>query len=369
MNQTALDLDPEHADTVDRTGFDLGWDHARHALVPPPGLLLDGTPVAQGWRAGKAVFGRRALASTHAVRQWLELRTLAWRRGIPFESQHLTAHVLAQLRVARCPVLRLPLGGAPGEHAAAVFERVNPEAGYAAGNVVQISQAAAQARAGVSITEAVRRARRAEAAGAPIDGLEAGAWWRLAALRSYTTPLPFAQAAALPLALLPPNHVRLLNAAQGLQALLTHHFMAPGWGERLRAVADRLPEHTLRQDFTLWVGSLVPRVLEAERTALDLRLALEDAWLHERVQRRWLHFALALGEAGVEALLAQVVEAPVPGRVALQHAAEQATEGWGLTTATPLRPRPRPAPPAPPRALSVRRSSGAPVRSAGAPGR
>lgn len=368
MNQTALDLDLDRADPVDHTGFELGWDHARHALVPPPGLLLEGTPVAQGWRAGKAVFGRRTLMATHAVRQWLELRTLAWRRGIAFETQHLTAHVLTQLRVVRCPVLRVPLGGAPGEPSAAAFERVNPEAGYAAGNVLQMSRAAADARAVVTIVEALRRARRAEASGETIDGLDAGAWWRVAALRSYTTPLPFAQAAALPLALLPPNRVRLLNAVQGLQALLTQQFMAPGWSERLRTVAARLPEHTLRQDFTLWIGSMVPRVLDAERAPPDLRIALEDAWLHERVQRRWQHFALTLGEAGVEALLAQVAEVPLPGRVALQHATEQATEGWGLAQAVPLRLSGRPAPVAP-RALSVRRSSAAPVRSAGAPGR
>ena len=37
-----------------------------------------------------------------------------------------------------------------------------------------------------------------------------------------------------------------------------------------------------------------------------LRQALEDAWLHERVQRRWQHFVLSLGENGVERLLERI---------------------------------------------------------------
>ena len=48
-------------DLGDQAGFQIGWDHAHHGLVPPAGLLLDGTPIGQGWRAGRAVFGRRTL--------------------------------------------------------------------------------------------------------------------------------------------------------------------------------------------------------------------------------------------------------------------------------------------------------------------
>ena len=370
MQQSSLALRPglETTDPVERVGFQLGWDHAHHGLVPPPGLLLDGTPVGQGWRAGKAVFGVRTLAATQAVRQWLDLRIRAWREGIAFEDALLTAHALAQLRVERCPVRRVRQGGAAGDTAAPVFERLNPDAGYAAGNVAQISAGAARARAGVDLAESVRRARRLEAGADPVDGLDAGAWWRLAVLRSFATPLPFFEAARLPLAVIPPNRVRLLNTVQGLQALLTLQFTAPGWGARLRAVAEALPEHTLRHDFNLWVGTLVPRALEATQQQRDPRIALEDAWLSERVQRRWQHFALALGEPGVEALLQRVATTPLPGRSTLQHTAARATEGWALesggrlralgeapamATAPAIRRRTdrsptRPAPPAPP---------------------
>ena len=38
----------------------------------PPELLLDGTPVSQGWLAGKAVYGARTLSCTRHTRQWLQ---------------------------------------------------------------------------------------------------------------------------------------------------------------------------------------------------------------------------------------------------------------------------------------------------------
>jgi hypothetical protein len=328
-----LALEPGTAGPPDRTGFDIGWDHAHHGLVPPAELLLEGTPVGQGWRAGKAVFGRRTLNSARTTRQWLALRTLAWRRGIAFEGQQLTPHYLAQIEVARCPVTRALLGGAPGEADAAVVERLNPQAGYAAGNVAVMSHRATAAREGVDVLECLRRAHRIAAGAEPVAGLDAAAWSRLAALRSYATPLPFHEAARLPLAVLPPNRVRLLNAAQGLQALLTLQFASPGWSGRTRAIAALLPEHTLRHDYALFIGALAPRVLEAGAQGLPMRQALEDAWLHERVQRRWQHFVLSLGEAATAALLELAAAQGLAGVRTLSHAPEHATEGWGLPVA------------------------------------
>ncbi len=327
-----LDLEPagRPADEVERTGFDIGWDHAHHGLVPPAELLLEGTPLGQGWRAGRAVFGTRTLAASRATRQWLALRLLAWRRGIAFETQQLTPHYLAQIHAERCPVLRTPLGGAPGQPDAAVIERLNPQAGYAAGNLAMLGQRAAQARAGVDVLEALRRAHRAEAGGEAVDGLDAPAWLRLAALRSFATALPFHEAARLPLALLPPNRVRLLNTVQGLQALLTLQFANPGWAARTRAVAEWLPAHTLRHDYNLFIGALAPRVLEAGTQGAALRRALEDAWLHERVQRRWQHFVLSLGEAAAASLLDRVAAQGLAGGRLLSHGDEQATDGWAL---------------------------------------
>jgi hypothetical protein len=332
MNQTAFALTPSvpSADAVDGVGFDIGWDHAHHGLVPPPELLLDGTPLGQGWRAGKAVFGRRTLATTRATRQWLALRTLAWRQGVHFETAQLNAHYVAQLHTDTCPVLRHPLGGAPGDADAAVIERLNPQAGYAAGNLALLSLRATSARHGLDVAEAVRRARRATASGEPVEGLDAACWWRLAVLQSFATPLPFHESARLPLAVLPPNRVRLLNAAQGLQALVTLQFTTPGWSTRTRALAALLPEHTLRHDFNLFVGALAPRVLEAGSDPRTVRRALEDAWLQDRVQRRWQHFVLSLGEAATEALLERASAEGLAGVRTVNHAPAQAIEGWAL---------------------------------------
>ena len=340
MSQSNLTLDdaafetPERA--VDKTGFDIGWDHAHHALVPPAELLLEGTPLGQGWRAGKAVFGRRTLATQRHTRQWLALRTEAWRTGVSFENQQLSANYLAQIHVDRCPILRTPLGGAAGNAEAAVVERLNPMAGYAAGNVAVISQAAASARKGVDVLEALRRANRATLDGGTVCGHDASAWWRLAVLQAFATPLPFHEAARLPLALLPPNRVRMLNAPQGLQALLTLQFTTAGWSARTRAIAELLPEHTVRHDFNLFVGALAPRVLEAESRAAPVRQALEDAWLQERVQRRWQHFVLSLGEGATANLLDRAAAKGLAGVRTLQLAPEQATDGWSLQQGSPV---------------------------------
>ena len=333
MNQATLDLTrPVTADTLDRTGFEIGWDHAHHGLVPPPELLTQGTPLAQGWLAGKAVFGRRTLTSSRAVRCWLALRIEAWRTGVTFELQQVTPNYIAQLQTERCPVLRTPLGGAAGQPDAAVITRINPDAGYAAGNLVQLSQAAVAAREGVDLLQTIRHARRAQIEGEAVEGLHAAAWWRLATLRSLATPLRFHEAAALPLALMPPNRVRVLNAAQGLQTLLTLQFATPGWSARTRAIGELLPEHTLRQDYNLFVGAVAPRLLEAGGGTVS-RQKLEDLWLNERVQRRWQHFLLSLGEAGTAALVERAAALGLAGTRVLQHDDAQAVDGWGLKAA------------------------------------
>ncbi len=360
MNQTALALEATslhgHDSDADRIGFNIGWDHAHHGLVPPAELLLEGTPLGQGWRAGRAVFGRRTLATQRATRQWLALRTQAWRRGIAYETQQLGAHYLAQIHTDRCPALRTVLGGADGQPDAAVVERLNPQAGYAAGNVAVMSAAAVQARAGVDVLDALRRANRIAAGAEPQDGLGAADWWRLAALRSYATPLRFHEAARVPMAVLPPNRVRLLNAPQGLQALLTLQFTTPGWSARTRAIAELLPAHTLRHDYNLFIGAMAPRVLEAGPKAADIRLALEDAWLQERVQRRWQHLVLSLGEDATAALIDRAAAQGLAGARTLQHAPEQAVEGWALADGGAM---PRCARAAAPAAWSLRRAASA----------
>ncbi|MDQ2778235.1 MAG: hypothetical protein M3Y32_01615 [Pseudomonadota bacterium] len=301
MNQALLDLDPLALAPLDRGGFDIGWDHAHHGLVPPPEWLADVTAVSQGWSAGKAVYGRRTARTARVTRLWLALRLQAWSLGLAFDRDHVTPAFLARLDYHRCPVRRTALGGLADHDDALVVERLNPGVGFVAGNLVAMSRAAQQCCAGIDSLQARRLARRCEIEGGAIDGLDASAWWRVAVLRSFATALPFHEAARLPLAVLPAATLRPVNAAQRLQALVTKQFSAPGWSARARLMASMLPEHTLRHDFNLFVGALAPRLLEA--AGQDWQSALEDAWLTERVQRRWQHLLLSLGEAACSALL------------------------------------------------------------------
>jgi len=341
-------------------GFRIGWDHAHHALVPPPEHLRGDTAVLQGWLAGRAAYGTRTLAATRWVRWWLQWRLQAWQDDIAWEAFQLTPHYLSQLHAARCPVLREPLNGQPGHDLGAVLERLNPLAGYAAGNLAVMSRVAARARRGQRVQDLVRRARQAERLGEGVEGLPAAAWWRLATLAGLALPpqaLPFNEAAQLPLAVMLPNRVRVLGPAMGLQALLTHSFALPGWAARARRIAGWLPAHTLRHDFNLFVGAIAPRLLEAPPDPAGQRQALEDAWLQERVQRRWQHFLLSLGETGCETLLAQAVQEGLAGMTTLAWAPEQAVEGWALTPSA-----------AAPAAARERRRSAAGATSRRAPG-
>ena len=310
MNQATLALDAPPAAEPDRTAFDIGWDHARHGLVPPPHELQAPGAVGRGWLAGRAVFGARTAPVPRSTRLWLQLRLSAWRDGVDFDLAGVTPALLDRIQVATCPVWRRPLGGGANADTAPVVERLDRRRGFVPQNLALMSRHAATARAGAGLATVLRHARTAERSGEPLDGLDADAWWRLAALLACALPLPFAQAARLPLALLPPSGVSPRNGAQRLQLLLTRQFLQAGWSARLGAMAAALPEAALRHDFNLLVGALAARLIEAGADEREQRRALEDAWRHERVLRRWQTFAFGLGEAGVEALLQREVVVP-----------------------------------------------------------
>jgi len=323
MAQTLLAFDTHPADP--QLGFDIGWDHARHGLVPPPEQWLDGNPLHQGWRAGKACFGERTLGASRRVRLWLSLRLHAWQRGRAFELAEVTPHYLGQIEVLLCPITRRAL-----TQAEISVDRVCDRAGYAAGNLAMMSVQANHAKAALGWGEAWQRAQQAEAG--CIDGLDAAAWLRLAVLMSFVTPLPHERAARLPLHVLPPNRLRLLNPVQGLQALVTREMARPDGTRRLRALAALLPGEALRLDFHRFLSALLPRRIEAGQgaDARVLRHALEDAWSDARVNRCWQRFALQLDEAVIERLLQRCAAGALAGTRVLLHERATATEGWAL---------------------------------------
>lgn len=325
MNQTLLELDPlalAAPAPIDRIGFDIGFDHARLGLVPPPRLLQQQTAICQGWIAGKAVYGHRQVPTQRITRLWLALRLSAWSEGQGIDPQQLSRQQLAQVQVTVCPVRRTPLGGAPGCPDAAMIERLDPLQGYRIGNLVMLSAAAGQLWSGIDCQHARRLARRCEIEGVDIRGLDAGGWWRVAALRSFTAPLPFQALVSLPLAVWPSQNVAPVHPVQRLQRVVSAQFAGPRFSLRTRRLAALLPEGDLRHDFNLFVAALAARVLEAD--GVPAPQAVADAWLHERVRRRWQHLMLSLGEVGCQALLDSAEHMPSLrgcGGVASQKAA------------------------------------------------
>ena len=80
-------------------GFELGWDHAHHGVLPPAPYMQEPSALRDGALAGQATFGQRTLLPTRHVRKWLQLRLQAWLRGRSFETMQVTPHYLQQLDV------------------------------------------------------------------------------------------------------------------------------------------------------------------------------------------------------------------------------------------------------------------------------
>ncbi|MEK8033122.1 hypothetical protein AACH06_20040 [Ideonella sp. DXS29W] len=324
--------------------FELGWDFAHHGLVPPAEHLLPGHPLRHGWEAGRAAFGSRTLRAGRGVRSWLNLRLAAWHQGQAFETVQVTPNFLAQIDSVRCPITRAELGGSDDVRHEAVVERINHRAGYAAGNLATLSRQAQQAMGGKRWDEArlmavLAEARRAEGAGT-VEGLTSAEWARLASLMSFVTPLPHEVAATLPMRVLPPNRLRLLNPIQGLQALITLQLTHSGFAVRIAQLTKLLPGADLRRDFHLFFHTLLPRAWQGGRPQNDeeMRERLEDAWQNPDVLRRWQRFATQLtaeqADDLVQRLVAKGLASGVPGaqraRTAQWHPDTRATEGWAL---------------------------------------
>ena len=320
------------AKPVDAGGFEIGWDHAHYRLTPPAAQLAEGQSVRQGWLAGAAVFGARTLKPTPQVRAWLQLRLNAWQRGSAFESVQVTPHFLTQIDVPVCPVTRVTLGSARGTGNDAVVERVGSEAGYAAGNLATMSVRAVQAKAALDWQDALMLVRRLEASGLDtLDGLAPAQWARLTVLMSFVTPLPHATAACLPLRVLPPNRLRLLNPVQALQAVVTLAFTQAEAVPRLRELMKHLPAKS-KHDFQVFVLTLQARRMGAGSltTGAELRHALEDAWADAALSRRWQRFALQLDEATCERLVRIAARHGLGGKTWQWLPCATATEGWAL---------------------------------------
>jgi hypothetical protein len=341
MSQIALPFDPATLAAAepagfDATGFEIGWDYAHHRLTPPADHLHGTHPVRQGWEAGRAAFGARTLKPSHHVRQWLELRLQAWLRGQAFEDVMVTPRFLAQLDVAQCPVTRETLTHGLDAPTDAVVVRVFSGAGCAAGNLAVLSRRAAAARGACGAAEAQAIARRIAAGEqAAVGGLDGPQWERLAALLRLAAPLPHAQVACLPLQVLPPNRLRLLNPVQALQALFTLLFTGNAYARRMADLGALMPSAEARKSYFLFMNTMLARRLAVGWTAdrAKVRLTLEDAWGHPVVMRRWEQLALRLTRADCEHVVRLAAQRGLGGAGWRWIDDAAATEGWELESA------------------------------------
>ena len=358
MTQIALPLEPGPGitdtaiavDRLDPVGFRIGWDHARHGLTPPVDDMHLGHPVRQGWEAGRAAGARRPAADTQAVRRWLGLRLLAWRCGREIDEQTVTLREISMLDVSRCPVRRTAFscpqpGLAPGADDATVLA-LDREGPIRAGMLVIVSLRAAQAAMGVDAASAGETARvlAAHAPDAQRDGLDAGAWARLASLLSMRQRPSHAGLATLPqpLSLLPPPRLALLHPAHALQSVLTWRLAQVG--TQAEASTDRhtragqsggfgslcgldrvgidVPGAAARRCYFQFLSALLARRLASgtrDPDTCDGDVAFDSTWGHPLLRARWDALLTALGADGcarlVQAVARTTVGTPMPWRL------------------------------------------------------
>lgn len=170
--------------------------------------------------------------------------------GRRVEPVQVTPRYLEQLEVRHCPITRMPLDASSLLNHEAVFARVRRDGAYAAGNIAVPSARAERVRQGIGRARAAELAKRFGCGpSSGVDGLTAPQWERVAALGSFVEPPTHAQACERPLLVLPPNRMRLLNAAQALQAFASRQLLAPGWSLRVSRIEALLPAKAAQRSF------------------------------------------------------------------------------------------------------------------------
>jgi hypothetical protein len=275
----------------------------------------------------------------------------AWLRGKAFEGITVTPHFLKVIDVPVCPITGETLTQGTGAPSDASVDRVNNDAGYAAGNLAVMSARANGAKSAYDWRDAAEFARQIEVGRlGQIDGLTAEQWARLASLMSLCNPLTHAEAASLPLLVLPPARLRVLNPVQALQVVLTLRFCRPGQLPRVDQVVSMFPEHVRLSLHNLLTTLLAHRIGAGPGADRDgLRRAMEAAWTQPLVLRRWQRVALRLTEAQCERIVGMAVQRRLAGTELRCLTLEQATEGWAMETCglamaatarAPMQPRP-----------------------------
>ena len=283
--------------------------------MPAPDHLHAGHPVRQGWDAARARIARGgppARPATRHVARWLDLRLHAWVRGQFLDTLQVTPRLLARIEAQRCPVTREALLAGTGPQAATVV-LLREEAGFVAGNLVMMSVLAARTLAGD-----------------PTASLTPEAAQRAQDLRAFVTPMLHEQARARPLALLPPPRVRVLNPVHALQVLLTTLFSGGSYARRMTALGTAIPDALARRHYAALMSTLLARRLESDWAVggESLQHALQDAWRHPMVQRRWADFTGCLTAAQCEHIVQRAVGRGLAAGRLRWLEPHRAVEGW-----------------------------------------
>jgi hypothetical protein len=311
---SANDVDPGDA---------IGFEYARYGMVPPAPCLWPGHPIREGWERGRRLMSRRTRPATLAVTRWLALRLAAWQRGEAFDDHQITPQLLRSLEVAtHCPITGRALQND------ACVAPIDIARGWAAGNLVLLSPTIAERW--MTIDFGMAQAALARAEETPemlVDGLPLRHWRRVVALKSLATALSHDDAAHIPLHVLPPNRIRLVNPIQELQAVLTLQLAVPGWGQRARGIAESMPV-ALRNEFNLFFNSLLAQALRQGHGSAkaEMRDALATAWGDDVVMRRWLRFAARVDGTLAGTLVERLTREPMPGLYVVRHGEVEAKQ-------------------------------------------
>lgn len=330
---------PQPSDTHAVSGYEIGWEFASCGLVLPDDHLGVDNPVRRGWEAGRAGFGLQTMKPTEWTKRYLMLRLQAWRDQASFESWTVNARFMKDIDAIYCPVTRVRLIGEGIPRLEAQVARLNTDAAYAAGNLVTWSQQVTHSRrtAGdgqtVNWKAAWSKARQCEAERlSTVNGLNAAQWARLAVLLSFVTPLPHDQAAQMPLLVLPPNRVRVINSVQALQVMLTLQFARAGFSKRMVTLQSMMPCPASRREFYGFMVALMARRVAAGPLTdqLVIRRTLEDAWTVPAVQEAWQSFASLLSEKECDDILMRMESMELPGVTWRHLPFDSAVDGWEL---------------------------------------
>lgn len=289
-------LSTEMQARIRSTGFELGWDMARHGMPMPDDLGRMVPEFAEGWGAAHEHFGARTVKPDTYTRKWLTVRGSALRRNRIFDSE-VTPAFLRSVAMPHCPVMRTPLAYGTkladrDDRLIWSVDRLNNNAGYVVGNVLILSERANKAKGNHGFRELQAMAQLAQDASDGMhEGLTVLEWSRLAYLAALVCrDVSWREIAKLPMRVFLPPSVTISDPLPGIQ-----------WKLSALPETHRSPEEGTAYLLKLFPGKHLQRavrlLVEAFYLAVDAdesddeerphRWVVEDAWENPVVQTYW----------------------------------------------------------------------------------